>query len=154
MVCLSEARGSGLERYVTPTPSNIGQPQLEHKIKSCNGKSYDVACLEENGSKVWGIHDSHSHCKGHLANGCGFDADKRPCFHLASQAVFYCSVAGDYLESSDEHAVEILESGDFLISSFKYKPREVGHEGVYQCVATNPLGTLVSREVTLDRAGE
>ena len=60
---------------------------------------------------------------------------------------------GDYLEPSPERGVEIRQNGDLHITSFKHKPKEASHAGVYQCVATTELGTLVSREVTLERAG-
>ena len=60
---------------------------------------------------------------------------------------------GDYLEPSPERGVEIRQNGDLHITSFKHKPKEASHAGVYQCVAATELGTLVSREVTLERAG-
>ena len=60
---------------------------------------------------------------------------------------------GEFIDLANEKDM-FIEGGILRIASFKHRPKEYSHIGVYQCVASSPAGTIVSQLATLERAGE
>src|SRR6218665_2374691 len=80
-----------------------------------------------------------------------------------SSLVLYCTVEpeatavrwmvnGSYLTSQKRRGFEIRDGSNLRIMSFN-QPDTLLHEGLYQCVASNSLGTIVSRESRVEAAG-
>ena len=49
---------------------------------------------------------------------------------------------------------EGILTGSLTIDSFKQRPRDESNVGVYNCVASNSVGTVVSQDAILSKAGE
>ena len=60
---------------------------------------------------------------------------------------------GEYIPQRPATNVEI-NGGTLKITSFKFKPKDGSHIGVYQCEATNEEGTVLSKEAVLEKAGK
>ncbi len=60
---------------------------------------------------------------------------------------------GAFIDSIPQLDVEV-QAGALHIASFRYKPKDQSHVGVYQCMAQTPGGAIVSKEAVLQKAGE
>ncbi|CAH1796825.1 unnamed protein product [Owenia fusiformis] len=58
---------------------------------------------------------------------------------------------GDFITSDVEHGLEI-DGGRLHILSFKHTKNYTNHAGVYNCVANNSVGSIVSQPATLSKA--
>lgn len=79
-----------------------------------------------------------------------------------SSIVLYCTVEpeattvrwmvnGSYLTSQKRRGFDMRDGSNLRIMSFN-QPDSLLHEGLYQCVASNLLGTIVSREARVEAA--
>lgn len=70
-------------------------------------------------------------------------------------AYIYWTLNGTTLYTDQQNGLDIT-GGRLQIASFRHiqKGRLMSHEGVYQCVANNSAGVVVSRQATLQRACE
>lgn len=71
----------------------------------------------------------------------------------AATAVVRWTVNGTTLAAQRRRGFELRDGGSVLrILSFNH-PEPLSHEGIYQCMATNAIGSVVSREAKLEAAG-